>query len=190
MHPYEMQRLLKERHKHEVLALRSGSLYHAIRRLTASGLIEAAKTDREGRRPERTTYRITPAGEAALVRWLQEAVAVPRREPSDLMAALNFLVYLSPDDAARALERRASLLEAEIARLQTAVETLLPRLTRINVVEIEYDVAIKRAELQFVRALIADVQEGRVTWNLQQILSAIRAMRAGTPHLVGPGHSA
>jgi DNA-binding PadR family transcriptional regulator len=178
MHPYEMQRLLKERHKDEVLALRPGSLYHAIRRLTETGLIEATMTDREGRRPERTTYRITAAGEAALVQWLQDMVAVPRREPSELMAAMNFLVYLTPDLAARALERRAQTLENEIAVTRSAIEIVLPRITRINVVEMEYEVAMKGAELQFVRALITDVREGRLTWDLRHMLAAIRSARA------------
>ena len=33
MHPYEMQRLIRERHKDDVLDLKRGSLYHAIDRL-------------------------------------------------------------------------------------------------------------------------------------------------------------
>src|SRR5215467_8574866 len=62
MHPYQMQRLLRLRHKDEILVLRRGSLYHAIARLMRTGFIAVEKTEREGKRPERTTYRITPAG--------------------------------------------------------------------------------------------------------------------------------
>ena len=40
MHPYEIQRVLKERKKDEVLALKKGSLYHAIGRLLKAGLID------------------------------------------------------------------------------------------------------------------------------------------------------
>jgi len=63
MHPYEMQRLLLDRHWDEVLVLKRGSLYHAIRRLVSSKLIKIVGTSRDGKRPERTTYQITPAGE-------------------------------------------------------------------------------------------------------------------------------
>ena len=63
MHPYEMQRLLRERHKDELLSLKRGSLYHAIGRLLRSGLIKVSKVGRSGRRPERTTYRITAEGQ-------------------------------------------------------------------------------------------------------------------------------
>ena len=64
MHPYEMQRLLKERHTEDLLPLKRGSLYHAIDRLVKSGLIEAVETTREGNRPQRTTYRLADGGEA------------------------------------------------------------------------------------------------------------------------------
>ena len=40
LHPYEIQRLLKERKKDDVLVLKRGSLYHAIKRLLDAGLIE------------------------------------------------------------------------------------------------------------------------------------------------------
>ena len=73
MHPYQMQRFLRERHEDEVLGLKRGSLYHAIRRLTRSGLIQPVTVGREGRRPERTTYRLAPNGEREFVRWLQAA---------------------------------------------------------------------------------------------------------------------
>ena len=51
MHPYEMNRLLLERHWDDVLVLKKGSLYHAIRRVLDAGLIEALGTSRDGRRP-------------------------------------------------------------------------------------------------------------------------------------------
>ena len=37
MHPYQMQQLLRLRHKDEILALKRGSLYHAIARLQRAG---------------------------------------------------------------------------------------------------------------------------------------------------------
>src|SRR5947209_14755192 len=80
MHPYEMQRLLKERHEDEVLGLKRGSLYHAINRLMRSGLIEAVTTDREGRRPERTTYRLAANAEQEFLRWLRQRLATPQGE--------------------------------------------------------------------------------------------------------------
>jgi DNA-binding PadR family transcriptional regulator len=98
MHPYQMQALLRLRHKDEILALKRGSLYHAIGRLVRDELITARSTSRNGRRPERTTYAITAAGRKEFSRVLRSIIAVPRRESSEFMAAMSFLVHLTPDE--------------------------------------------------------------------------------------------
>src|ERR1700694_476433 len=68
MHPYEMRRQMHLRHTDELLALKRGSLYHAINQLQRDGLIEPVLTRREGRWPERTVYSGTPDGHDELVR--------------------------------------------------------------------------------------------------------------------------
>src|ERR1700738_1080159 len=88
MHPYEMQRHLHQRHTDELLALKRGSLYHAISQLQRDGFIEPIEVSREGRCPERTVYRITADGEAELVDWLRDLLSTPVREPSEFVAAL------------------------------------------------------------------------------------------------------
>ena len=52
------------------MRVQRGSLYPAVERLAAAGLIEPAQTAREGRRPERTVYQITEAGREAAELWL------------------------------------------------------------------------------------------------------------------------
>jgi DNA-binding PadR family transcriptional regulator len=179
MHPYRMQQLLRERHKDELLALKRGSLYHAIARLTRSGLIEAVTVGREGRRPERTTYRLTKQGEAELVRWLRQRIATPQREPPEFMASLAFLVYLAPRDAADRLESRARALEAQIGTLGAALPRLRTFVDRINLIEEEYLLAMHEAELEWVRRRIAEVRSGRLSWDLRKILREARAARLG-----------
>src|SRR6516165_2826452 len=115
MHPYEMQRLIRDWHKDEFLDLKRGSLYHAIERLRRQGSIDPIQTTREGRRPERTIYRLTEAGARQVLRWLEEMLARPVREPTQFFAALSFLPHLTPDNVQTQLEKRAALLEAEIA---------------------------------------------------------------------------
>src|SRR6516162_1011722 len=80
MHPYEMQRLIRQRKNDNFLDLKRGSLYHAIGRLQRAGLIEVVSTTREGRRPERTTYRLTEAGAHEVLAWLRELLANPARD--------------------------------------------------------------------------------------------------------------
>src|SRR6478672_3819520 len=114
-HPYEMQRLIREWKKDVFLDLKRGSLYHSIGRLQRAGLIEPVRTTREGRRPERTVYRITAAGEQELLAWLRELLANPARDATQFFAGLSFLGHLPPADALEQLDARAGLLEAEVA---------------------------------------------------------------------------
>src|ERR1700738_1135483 len=105
--PYEMQRQMHLRHTDELLALKRGSLYHAINQLQRDGFIEPVETSREGRWPERTVYRITPDGADELVLWLRDLLATPVREPSQFMAALAHILHLNPADALEQLQLRS-----------------------------------------------------------------------------------
>lgn len=177
MHPYQMQRVLRERHEDEVLGLKRGSLYHAIRRLVRSGLIETVAVGREGRRPERTTYRLTTAGEGEFVSWLRQRIATPQSEPSEFMGSISFLVHLSPKDALARLELRAQTLEAQIAALDQALQHVGKFLARIHLIERQYALAMHKAELTWVRGLVAELRAGRFAWDLKAILKEVRAAR-------------
>jgi DNA-binding PadR family transcriptional regulator len=175
MHPYQMQRLLRDRHKDEILALKRGSLYHAIGRLERAGLIEPVSTTRDGRRPERTTYQITQAGREQLMSTLHQMVAVPRREPSEFMAAMAYLIHLTPQEAAEHLEGRLRLLETEIGQIEAGLKGATARVLRINLVESEYLLAMRRAERDWTAGLVSDLREGKLAWDLEKIYAEIKA---------------
>jgi DNA-binding PadR family transcriptional regulator len=173
MHPYQMQRLLRDRHKDELLVLKRGSLYHAIHRLLGAGLIKAVKVGRSGRRPERTTYRITREGEQELIRWLRQMLANPKRESSEFMACMSFLIHLEPDDAISQLEERAQQLEQQIREIRERMSVVVARVTRINMLESEYLVAMLDAERKWIQGLLRQLRLGELKWDLQQILAQI-----------------
>jgi DNA-binding PadR family transcriptional regulator len=174
MHPYQMQSLLRSRHKDEILALKRGSLYHAIGRLVRDALIAARSTQREGRRPERTTYGITAAGRKEFARVLRQIIAVPRRESSEFMAAMSFLVHLKPAEALPRLEERARFLAEEIAHRSAGIAAASRHVLRINLVESEYLIAMLKAELAWVRALVAEISAGKLAWDLKTVLKEAR----------------
>lgn len=178
LHPYEIQRLLKARRKDDVLVLKRGSLYHAIKRLADAGLIEALETTREGRRPERTTYAITAAGRQALPGWLRNLVAQPQRENSSFMGAISFLFHLTTAEAIAGLQSRVALLENELATLDGRLAAALPRVGRIHLVELEYARAMQAAELAWVKNLVTDLTAGRLKWEWDKILKAARSATA------------
>ena len=140
-------------------------------------LIAASATGREGNRPERTTYRITPEGRRELTRVLRQMVAVPRRESSELLTAVSFLVQLAPNEALARLEERCQALEGEIAQFKAQMAGAAPHVLRIHLIESEYLVAMLSAELSWARSLAADIRAGRLGWDAQTIFKDVRAAR-------------
>ena len=71
MHPYEMVRLLRTRQDDRLLTITNGTLYHTVARLQKTGLIDEIGIDRDGNRPERTTYTLTDAGRDTVIAWVR-----------------------------------------------------------------------------------------------------------------------
>jgi DNA-binding PadR family transcriptional regulator len=161
MHPYEVAQTLRSRAKHESVRLNYGSLYSLVETLEAKGLIRARETVREGRRPERTIYEITDAGEVELVDWLSDLVATPTKEYLQFEAALSFMPVLPPEDVVALLTQRVQALEMEQARARglrrTAEDQGLPRLFML---EDEFMGRLLETELDWIRELIKDIETG------------------------------
>lgn len=187
MHPYQMQAILHERHQDEILVLKRGSLYHAINRLLRAKLIEVVSSTREGRRPQRTTYRILPAGRRQLVTSLREMVGTPKPEPSDFLASLNFIVYLTPQVVTRQMDKRATSLEREIVSVETGLQSALSFVGRVHLLEIEYLLAMRQAELAWVRTILGQLRSANLSWNLQHIFKQIRGAQKAAAVKTKPG---
>jgi DNA-binding PadR family transcriptional regulator len=170
MHPYEMKSKMKERGHDQVIRLKGGSIYDTVERLESGGFIQAHETSREGRRPERTVYAITETGREEIMAWLRELLAQPVNEYPQFGAALAFFAALDQDEVVRLLKVRTALLEGQAAgeekQLKALVEMGLPRLF---LVEGEYALAMKRAEADWVRKLIVEIEGGRLWITKEQM---------------------
>ena len=170
MHPYQMQLLMRERRKDFVTDVKPGSIYHAIARLEGAGLAAAAQTTREGKRPERTTYRITESGREACADWITRMLAEPQADRSVFIAALASVAALTPDALVPALTDRLAHLEAEMESLRADLrlgESM--QLPRVLVIESEYGLAIRQAEIDWVRGLVNDLKAGRLAWTAEEL---------------------
>ena len=114
LHPYEMYRLLLERHEDRRVKIRPGSLYHTVDRMAEIGLVEATGTDRDGGRPERTTYRITDEGREALAERIRTLLAVPVNEYPQFPVALGEAHNLPRHEVIELLRARTSRIEVEL----------------------------------------------------------------------------
>jgi DNA-binding PadR family transcriptional regulator len=161
MHPYEMAQTMRSRAKHESVKLNYGSLYGVVEGLEKRGLIRERETTREGRRPQRTVYEITPDGEIELNEWMTELVSVPVKEYPRFEAALSFLPSLPPDEVPELLRQRCAALEIAIEQIEAAIDSSLKRgLPRLFIVEEDYKVALMRRELEFTRDLADEIDAG------------------------------
>src|SRR6266550_6215667 len=181
MHPYEMKSKMKERGHDQVIKIKGGSIYDTVERLEAGGFIKSQETSREGRRPERTVYAITEAGREETRDWLAELVSEPVQEYPQFAAALAFVGGLAKEEVVRLLQRRVVGLEARIAAVDTQLKTLIAdmRLPRLFVVEGEYGLAMDRAELEWVRGTIQEIQDGKLWITHEQMKAFEQALTAG-----------
>jgi DNA-binding PadR family transcriptional regulator len=161
MHPYEMATTMRERGKDQSIKLNYGSLYTVVEALQQHALIIAQETERAGRRPERTVYRLTDAGRMELIDWVSELLSTPAKEYTRFEAGLSLAGALLPEDVAALLAQRCNLLEMLIAQERSAMEYVRQRgLKRIFVIESEYLLAIREAELAWTRKLAEEIRSG------------------------------
>lgn len=170
MHPYELQSVIKLTHKEDFLQLKPGSLYNAIERLLKAGLIEVVETSRAGRRPERTVYKITVTGNQEMLAWLRELLAKPSSDSTQFYAALSFLPVLDPRDVVAQLLKRVEALDESIRNYENVLVTITPRIGRLNLVEVEYALVLRRAECRWIREIIDDLETSKLTWNPEILL--------------------
>jgi DNA-binding PadR family transcriptional regulator len=183
MHPYRMQRLIKERGKDEVINVtQRASLYQTIQRLEREGLISAQRTIRDDKRPQRTVYEITESGRAIALEWMRQILSTPATEYPEFPAAISFLPLLSPEDALRQLEARAKAIKAELGRVDEGLKQAA-QVPRLFLLEFEYLRAAQVTELAWVNGVVEDLRTGRLTWSeawLREVAAQFAAEPAGS----------
>jgi DNA-binding PadR family transcriptional regulator len=165
MHPYEMYQLLVSRHEDRLVKVRPGTLYHAVGRLEEQGLVEATGTDREGNRPERTTYKISTTGREALTRWLQDMLASPVNEYPAFPLAVSEAYNLPAVVVVELLGRRLNELEGQRKFLVDSQEKVRAKgLDRKYWIDLEYQHTMLGAEIGWIQNLQEQLGTGQLSW--------------------------
>ncbi len=112
MHPYEMAATMRTRGQDASIRLNYGSLYGVVETLLKRGLIEEQEVVREGRRPERTVYRITDDGRGEVDDWLAELLGTPAKEFPRFEAGLSLMGVLPPERVIDLLDQRVGALRS------------------------------------------------------------------------------
>jgi len=163
MHPYQMVNVLRRTGKERDMPIKWGSLYTVVQNLEKHGLIAAEGSNREGRRPERTVYAITDAGREELRDWVRELVSAPEPEFPRFAAALSVVGVLPPDEATDLLRARVRALDEVIAADRALLAEATAQVHRVFLVEMEYALAMREAEVAWVRGLLDELAAGTLS---------------------------
>ena len=161
MHPYEMYQLAQRRKDDRLVKLRPGTLYHAVSRMEADGLVKALRTEREGNRPERTSYEITAAGRAVLQSDISELLGGFTLEYPVFPFALSEAHILTADEVVAQLGRRLAAVTELVDELSASID----RLATSDVpwaywLHAEYLQTLYRAEAAWLEHTIVAVADG------------------------------
>lgn len=120
MHGYELKKLAAESQIEAWTGILPGSIYHALGRLRAEGLIALQTEESNGGRT-RSVFAITAQGRTALRELVQEAWRAPVRSfPTSLYGAALFGSALDPAEERAAVDAAIQEVEATIAGWEAA----------------------------------------------------------------------
>lgn len=164
MHPYEMVRLLRARHDDRLLTITNGTLYHTVSRLQKNGLIDEIGIDRDGNRPERTTYTLTDTGRDAVIAWVRQELPRVDRE-TDFRIALAEAHNLEREDVRSLLQqRRAALVDSHDMHRRGLDKARAKGVPAQVLVEIEREEVLLEAELRWLDALLTRLDGDDLPW--------------------------
>ncbi len=161
-HPYELSRMLREHGDDRSIKFTHGSLYMVVGQLAKAGFIAERETSRDGQRPERTVYALTPAGRAELRDWMRELVAEPKHEYPQFVAALSLIGALPPDEVVGLLRERLTRLAEQRTELRALLDGT--DVHPLFLVEEEYRLALLDAETAFVKGFIDRIEDPDTGW--------------------------
>src|SRR5215813_9037236 len=115
MSGYEVQRILQLNRTDLWAGILPGSIYHALKKLAAEGLVTLSVTEQSGNRT-RAIYALTARGEAEYRALLRQVWSSPSPHfPSGLYAALSFTDDLPRDEVMALLDTHIAALEDQLA---------------------------------------------------------------------------
>jgi DNA-binding PadR family transcriptional regulator len=150
-----------------------GSLYSALHRMAAEGLIEPLRTEQDGVLPARTVYGITAEGHRELRALRGEALAEIRVQPDPVDLALAMSGDLTEQTLRGYLEDRIRALTARAGQLEHQRERAWPDQTVADDLVVEHARMRLQAELDW-HQLVVD-QLGKMTSDADRTTRAARA---------------
>ncbi len=151
-HGYEIKKKIKE-----ILFFFTGvdlkSIYYPLKILKKKGLVIKRK-NKQGRRPERFVYQLTPKGEIRFNELLTTSLLDFKRPQFSLDLSLYFLGYMKPDIAKRRLQGRTFVLNKLSGDINRLIDSMRNKssLSLINI--LKHNSQMVETESKFLIELI------------------------------------
>ncbi|RJQ71665.1 PadR family transcriptional regulator [Pseudonocardiaceae bacterium YIM PH 21723] len=138
-----------------------GSIYHALKKMTQDGLLDAVDESDAGR-PERIKYTITKSGETEFFLILRNILWDEEATTSELSAAVAFLTQLPREEQITNFGNRVLKLEHQANLAESTRESLGHSNETPDYVQelFHYWIALMRAQADWSKALIKRMQTG------------------------------
>jgi DNA-binding PadR family transcriptional regulator len=151
-HGYEIKKKTRE-----ILFLFAGvelkSIYYPLKVLEQKGLV-AKHADKQGRRPQRFVYELTPKGEHRLDELLSQSFLDFKRPQFSLDLSLYFLHYMKPAIARRRLRARLLIIKKLSRELKQMVNSPKNKGPASLSEILEHNLKMLEAESHFLANLI------------------------------------
>ena len=169
MHPYEMMRLMRQRRDDRLVSITNGTLYHTVARLEQAGLLQEVGVDREGNRPERTTYTLTTEGRDSVEEWVRREL--PRIDhPAEFRIALAEAHNLDRAEVVDLLRARRANLTGEHLLHGDGRRSALDRgVPEQFLLEIERAEILLEVELRWTDGLIDRLERHAFPWGADEL---------------------
>jgi DNA-binding PadR family transcriptional regulator len=166
MHPYEMIRLMRQRHHDRLVHITNGTFYHTVARLERHGLLAEVGVDRDGNRPERTTYTMTDAGQEAVAEWVR--AELPRTDrPAEFRVALAESHNIDRKEVIDLLTIRRAALAGEHRLFAEGVRSARARLVPEQyLIQTGRQAAMLAADLEWLDGFLRALEERRYPWGI------------------------
>ncbi len=176
MHPYEMMRLLRDRREDRMVKITNGTFYHTVARLERAGLIAEVGVDRDGNRPERTTYTLTDARPAALEDWVRAHLG-HSDGAQNFRVALGEAHNLDRAEVTALLTARRDALAAEYAALSAGLHSARARpVSEQYIIELDRYITLLSADIDWTDTLLTRLAGHDFPWGDDELTPEHRAV--------------
>jgi DNA-binding PadR family transcriptional regulator len=163
LHGYELKKIITD-HMDDWTSIAFGSIYFALKKLSAEGLIKKVSEERDGNRPSRSIYRISGEGKQEFTKLLRKLWTETQRTNFSFDIALFFISALPIEEIKQYLKEKIIHMEKSYTYLIDHKEEHKGSkyVPSIAFSIMDHSLAHLKAELDWLKALQMKIEKGEV----------------------------